>query len=120
MKLVEALSVYDWPLNVRELLLLARRLLAVHGPQALLTRKHLPERMLSRPDAGVVGAEQPRRRFRRSTDDEDQLEALLAALRAHDGSVARAAAAIGINRGRAYRLLDAHPEAKADSTGRRS
>ena len=118
-KLVETLCVYDWPLNVRELLLLARRLLAVHGPEALLTKKHLPERMLVRTDAGVDGAEQPKRRWR-STDDKDQLEALLAALRAHDGSVARAAAAIGINRGRAYRLLDAHPDATQARAGRQS
>src|SRR6185436_2212481 len=37
-KLVEALCLYDWPLNVRELLLLARRLLGVHGHQAILKK----------------------------------------------------------------------------------
>ena len=34
-KLAEALCLYDWPLNVRELVLLARRLLGLHGARVV-------------------------------------------------------------------------------------
>jgi DNA-binding NtrC family response regulator len=47
---------------------------------------------------------------RRPTDDQDSLEALVDALRAYSGNVARAAEAVGISRSRAYRLLDAQPD----------
>jgi len=113
-KLVEALCLYDWPLNVRELLLLARRLLGVHGHEQLLKRSHLPERMQARScddDPGPASARAAsKKRVWRKTDDEREFEALVAALRSHEGSVARAAQAIGITRARAYRLLAAHPE----------
>ena len=39
----------------------------------------------------------------------------MAALRSHGGSVAKAAASMGISRARAYRLLSAHPEFSLDS-----
>lgn len=117
-KLIEALCLYDWPLNVRELLLLARRLLGVHGRGGALKKAHLPERLLSRaaPDTSpgeASGADRARRPWRK-TDDEGELEALIAALRDHRGSVAKAAAAIGVNRSRAYRLLAANPELSLD------
>jgi transcriptional regulator with AAA-type ATPase domain len=114
-RLVEALCLYDWPLNVRELLLLARRLLGVHGHEPLLRRSHLPERIQARL---VAGADQPASergpRGWHKTDDEAEFAALVDALRTHGGSVARAAAALGVNRGRAYRLLSAHPEFSLD------
>jgi transcriptional regulator with PAS, ATPase and Fis domain len=117
-KLIEALCLYDWPLNVRELLLLARRLLGVHGRGGALKKAHLPERLLTRAapetSAGEAsGADRARRPWRK-TDDEGELEALIAALRDHRGSVAKAAAAIGVNRSRAYRLLAANPELSLD------
>jgi DNA-binding NtrC family response regulator len=130
-KLVEALCLHDWPLNVRELSLLARRLIAVHGREPL-KKAMLPERMLRRapPSAAPSGpataldgappsSEGPaggRRspdaaaRTRRRTSDETEFDKLIAALRSHDGSVARAAEAVGIGRARAYRLLSAHPD----------
>jgi transcriptional regulator with PAS, ATPase and Fis domain len=113
-KLIEALCLYDWPLNVRELLLLARRLLGVHGRQGALKKVHLPDRMLTRagrdPSPGDAPVSAPARRSWRKTDDEGEFDALIAALRDHQGSVAKAAAAIGVNRSRAYRLLAANPE----------
>ena len=117
-KLIEALCLYDWPLNVRELLLLARRLLGVHGRGGALKKAHLPERLLTRAapetSAGEAsGADRARRPWRK-TDDEGELDALIAALRDHRGSVAKAAAAIGVNRSRAYRLLAANPELSLD------
>jgi transcriptional regulator with PAS, ATPase and Fis domain len=113
-KLVEALCLYDWPLNVRELVLLARRLISVHGKEGALKKAHLPESMLARGQRAVEGAAPagaaPEKRAWRKTDDETEFEALIKALREHRGSVGRAAAAIGVNRSRAYRLLAAHPD----------
>jgi transcriptional regulator with PAS, ATPase and Fis domain len=122
-KLVEALLLYEWPLNVRELLGLARRLLLTHGHEPVLKRSHLPEAFAARgarpADGGGgapahAGAPGPARAAggpaRRSTDDADEFEALVGALREHGNRVVKAAEAIGISRARAYRLLAAHPE----------
>jgi transcriptional regulator with AAA-type ATPase domain len=122
-KLAEALTLHDWPLNVRELLALARRLLLTHGHEPLLKRSHLPEGFL--PRAGRTGpegdgaAKEPAPAFdksvRRKTDDAAEFSALVTALRAHGNRVAKAAAAIGVSRARAYRLLAAHPEFSLDA-----
>ena len=112
-KLAEALCLYDWPLNVRELLLLARRLLAVHGPDGILKRSFLPARMLEgRPAASRASSGPPGRRKRawRKTDDQAEFETLIEALRSARGSANGAAQALGISRARAYRLLSAHPD----------
>jgi transcriptional regulator of acetoin/glycerol metabolism len=95
----ERLCVYDWPFNVRELGLLARRLVAVHGPGATLRLNHLPTSMLEAASAPVVTVPQ-------AGADPIQLPALVAALRAAGGNVARAAAVLGISRQRAYRLME--------------
>jgi len=114
-KLVEALCLHDWPLNVRELAQLARRLVGLHGASGLLRRSHLPETLRSAggdeaPPAAASAAATPRRK----TDDEAEFEAFVGALRANGGSVARAAAALGISRARAYRLLTARPDFSLD------
>jgi transcriptional regulator of acetoin/glycerol metabolism len=124
-KLVEALALYDWPLNARELLLLARRLLAVHGSGEPLKKMHLPDRMLA-PIRTANGAgpvlglshtpAEGRQGTRRKISDEAEFEALVGALRTQGGSVAKAAAAIGVSRARAYRLLSAHPDFSLDPT----
>jgi transcriptional regulator with PAS, ATPase and Fis domain len=117
-KLVEALCLYDWPMNVRELMVLALRLSQLYGPKDPLRKAYLPESMLpsaaepSRsPDAAssrdVSGPVTPR--ARKKTDDESEFEKLVAALHMC-GTVAKAAAEIGVSRARAYRLLSAHPE----------
>jgi transcriptional regulator with PAS, ATPase and Fis domain len=137
-KLIEALCLFDWPMNVRQLFQQARRLVAVHGQEALLRRSHLPDWMLmsgdGSPDAsgganagpgaaqGIVaevagvpstGPVSAGARSgtpgRRKTDDEAEFEALMIALRENDGSVAQAATALGISRQRAYRVLGARP-----------
>ena len=130
-KLVEALCLYDWPLNVRELLLLARRLLALHGHEPVLKRTHLPERMLAErmqaerlpagradtaPGAGASDGEPAgdAKPSRRATDDRSEFEALIEALRREQGSVAKAAALIGVSRARAYRLISANPDFSLD------
>ena len=118
-RLVEQLCLHDWPFNVRELDLLARRLLVLHGHEEVLRRSHLPEHITNRPAVGepvpapmasvgsgavAVAPNSPEsHRARR----ERELSRLTEALRAHKGSVARAAAAVGISRQRAYRLMEA-------------
>lgn len=116
-RLVELLCRHDWPFNVRELDLLARRMMALHGAEPVLRPEHLPERFLT--SAGVQpphGREQPvptatqKKREGRSTpaDDARDFDALTAALRECDGNVTRAAAIVGISRPRAYRLMQGH------------
>jgi transcriptional regulator with PAS, ATPase and Fis domain len=114
-KLVEALCLYDWPLNVRELLLLTRFLLDVHGGEPVLRKAHITERLLPpavpKGHTKVETAGAVKRRWRK-TDDAAEFEALKAALRSHGGSVAKAAVALGVDRGRAYRLLSAHDRSR--------
>jgi transcriptional regulator with PAS, ATPase and Fis domain len=111
-KFVEALALYDWPLNVRELQTLARRLLTTHGQEPLLRRSHLPEAFARGKAAPAPkgGAAAPEKGPRRPVGDEAEFTSLVAALREHGNRVAKAAQAIGISRARAYRLLAAHPE----------
>jgi transcriptional regulator of acetoin/glycerol metabolism len=116
-KLIEALCVYDWPLNVRELVLLTRRLVGMHGHEGLLRKAFLPDRLLARrPDSPRPGG--GARPARTPTDHEAEFEAFIDALRDHGGSVARAAAAIGVSRARAYRLLSARPDFSLDDVRR--
>jgi transcriptional regulator with PAS, ATPase and Fis domain len=122
-RLLERLCLYDWPFNVRELDLLVRRLLVLHGQASVLRRSFLPEQILNRPASAakaptgsfpppsVGGAPtsppaQNTPKYHRARRDRD-LSELGEALRAHHGSVARAAAAVGISRQRAYRLMEA-------------
>lgn len=99
-KLIEQLCLYDWPFNIRELQLLVRRLATLHGHERVLKRSHLPRRMLEARSRVPDGQEQPQR-------DTPASRALLRdALRRNQGNVARAAAAIGISRQRAYRLME--------------
>jgi len=106
---VECLCAHDWPFNVRELVLLVRRLLVLHGNEATWRAAHLPERMGSvRPEA-PTGSE-PRAAAPPPSDphaaEPVELPALVAALRASGGNVARASALLGITRQRAYRLME--------------
>jgi transcriptional regulator of acetoin/glycerol metabolism len=94
----ERLCVYDWPFNVREVVLLANRLIVVRGAGATLTRADLPDRMGESP--GVERATET------VPGEPVALPALIAALRTVGGNVSRAAALMGITRQRAYRLME--------------
>jgi transcriptional regulator with PAS, ATPase and Fis domain len=109
--LAERLCAHDWPFNVRELVLLTRRLLALHETETTLRAHHLPERI----GQGVAAAEPRRTAVAPSSSgapsgaagaEPVQLPALVVALRASAGNVARAAAILGISRQRAYRLME--------------
>jgi DNA-binding NtrC family response regulator len=113
-KLIEALCLYDWPLNVRELVLLARRLIGVYGREPILKKAYLPERMWLRASDDAEREHRPasdrEKRSWQKVDDSAAFDALVDALRAQKGSVAKAAAAVGVTRSRAYRLLAANPD----------
>ena len=109
--LAERLCLHDWPFNVRELVLLAKRLLTLHGGEGTLHAGHLPKRIVEggidlvasscRGEALRLRAAPPR-----PIAEPVELPALVVALRASGGNVARAAAILGISRQRAYRLME--------------
>ena len=102
-EVVERLSVHDWPFNVRELVLLARRLLTLHAQVTTLRAEHLPARIGGTEAAPHPGPATP---AGRAAPETVELPALLGALRTAGGNVARAAAMLGITRQRAYRLME--------------
>jgi transcriptional regulator with PAS, ATPase and Fis domain len=116
-RLVERLCCYSWPLNVRELDLLVRRLLVLHRSEPRLGPAHLLEAMpdlaAARPDSvrpGPANATAPSSRLLRRRDSgaytEGEVNAVLDALNRHGGNVTRAAAELRITRQKAYRLLE--------------
>jgi len=114
---VERLCAHDWPFNVRELVLLVRRLLVLHGGEATWRAAHLPERMSSERPAAPTGS-RPQAAAIPAADAESaaepiELPALIAALRASGGNVARASALLGITRQRAYRLMEGQIDLEA-------
>jgi transcriptional regulator with PAS, ATPase and Fis domain len=105
--LVERLCLYDWPFNVRELVFLARRLLALHGNESTLLASHLPERMRDQATVLPAGShEAPDTASKGIQAEPVELPALIVALRAAGGNVARASAMLGITRQRAYRMME--------------
>ena len=105
---VERLCLHDWPFNVREVVLLAKRLSVLQGGETTLQACHLPARML---DAIAPRArETPAALLTPGPSEAEPVElpALLSALRSARGNVAQAAAVLGISRQRAYRLMQGH------------
>jgi DNA-binding NtrC family response regulator len=97
-RLLEALLLHRWPENVRELELLTRTLLAVHGNEAILRRQHLPDHF-SPPSDAVPPAALP------APNDTSYEARLEGTLKGNGGNVRAAAAALGISRQRIYRYL---------------
>ena len=96
---VEGLCVRNWPFNVRELALLARKLIALYPDGALLDDSALGERT-----TGDVGAADQTRQTADMPPPDN--ETFLAALQAQNGNVKQTAVALGISRGRAYRMME--------------
>jgi hypothetical protein len=96
--LIEALCLYDWPYNLRELDRLARQLWALHGHEPTLLPAHLLARFSSAGarDAKEVGP----------AIAEPDMATMLSALRSARGNVKQAAQTLGISRQRLYRMLD--------------
>lgn len=102
-RLIEALSLHDWPQNVRELEMLTRSVLAVHGHEQCLKLQHLPAAISSRCQArGSVRRSSPSPRERADYE----LSRLEEELERTGGNIKAAAEALGISRQRVYRLLD--------------
>jgi transcriptional regulator of acetoin/glycerol metabolism len=97
-ELVERLCLYDWPCNVRELMLLVKRLSALHGDELRLRAAHLPARMMPADQEKTTSPVTPVGGVDSSS--------LLDALREAGGNVGRAAVRLGITRERAYRLIE--------------
>jgi transcriptional regulator of acetoin/glycerol metabolism len=113
-RVAEALSLHSWPQNVRELQMLTRTLLAVHGHEPKLLRQHLPENigaLCQGRSRGESKRDLPRVR------SEYDLERLERELSVNGGSVKEAARALGISRQRIYRLLDGRTEGERNPTG---
>jgi transcriptional regulator of acetoin/glycerol metabolism len=116
-RVVERLCLYDWPFNVRELTLLVKRLLVLHGAEPRLKVQHLPERVRGEPKPAAPASDAPEveASAQKPSEDPPELSRLLEALRASGGNVARAAQALGISRQRAYRMMQGRPEVDLDS-----
>ena len=103
----ERLCLHDWPFNVRELVLLVRRLLTLNGAESTLRAEHLPERIGQAAPPSAASAAAPKLAAPPAAPAEAvELPALMSALRTAGGNVARAAAMLGISRQRAYRLME--------------
>jgi two-component system NtrC family response regulator len=98
---VESLCLHTWPDNVRELDLLARRLLTFHGSAGTLKRRFLPEDM----QLDETGTERDSALPWHPRRGPHDLRRLVEALRRFDGNVSSAAASLGFSRQRAYRLM---------------
>ena len=117
-RLVERLVLHDWPFNVRELGLLVKRLLVLHGAEGQLKAKHLPPRLRGEPvpAAQPVGVDAARDAPPAQAELEPpDLERLVEALRASNGNVARAAQTLGISRQKAYRMMQGRPDVDLDA-----
>lgn len=113
-RLYERLCLHEWPSNVRELSLLARQLLAVHGLEPTLRRSHLPERLQDpEADSSETNALEAARHEEGRRDYD--LRRLKAAIQESGGNVSLAAERSGISRQRAYRLMAGNGRARARS-----
>ena len=124
-ELIERLTLHDFPFNVRELLLLARRLAVFQGNERVLRAQHLPPgvgelavRAPSRPASTIATAETAPPRAANEPPAPVELDQLMTALRASSGNVTRAAAELGITRQRAYRLLEGQGVDLAEVAGK--
>lgn len=102
-RLLEHLLLEEWPGNVRQLELLTRRLLALHGRERVLRRSHLDEAEARVSQPPVLARKSAHRRATPAEANDDLLR-LREAYAVHK-NLSLAAREAGISRQRAYRLL---------------
>ncbi len=108
-ELAERLCLHDWPMNVRELENIARRIVALHPDCRSIKLADVAPWLVSDDEASDSNAEGPRSaRERRSAPPYSmaEIEALQTALERHRGNLTKAAAELGITRPKAYRMLE--------------
>ncbi len=119
-RMIEQLSLYDWPYNVQELRTLAQGLLSIYGHRSALTRSILPARIVEHvgPAAGRPSLHKVASPHRPSLESgtlpidrdlqasERELTLLVDALRFCHGDLARACSIVGISHTDGKRLLD--------------
>ena len=105
-ELVEQLCLHDWPMNVRELDSVARRLLE-RGKGGELRLEHLGEAFVLRASKPSRAVPTPPPSTRRPLIPyaSEELAALRAALERHGGNLTKAAKERKITRSKAYRML---------------
>ena len=101
----EALHAYAWPGNLRQVASVLRTLVALGEPGQCFGLDALPEEIIQRPATGS-----PQHQALKTIND----EAILAALRRHNGKVAAAARELGMHRATVYRKLN---QLKASKSG---
>lgn len=110
-RFLEQLCLHDWPMNIRELDTVVRRLLALFGEEPRLTTEHLDQVLARSASAGgAMTSSIPPALAQRNSQlpySEEEQESLLAALQRHRGNVSKAAAELGISRAKAYRMFRA-------------
>jgi DNA-binding NtrC family response regulator len=108
----ERLCLHDWPLNVRELDTVVRRLAVRRGNRAL-QRDEIeqalgsPSRAPQSPDTDVPEPFKDARSRKPEVYLAEDVESLVSALARHNGNLTKAAAERGLPRTRAYRMLRA-------------
>jgi DNA-binding NtrC family response regulator len=111
-RVIEKLCLYPWPLNVRELDLLVRRLLVLFPSETKLGPQHLAEALPAlaavRHDTAppLTASSTGRRRREAAVYAPEEVEAVLGAMTRHSGNITRAAAELNISRQKAYRMLE--------------
>lgn len=107
-ELVERLCLHDWPMNVRELENVVRRIVALHGECRSLKLADVAEWLVFDDEASERSEASRTLRDRRATPaySSAELAALHAALERHRGNLTKAAAELGITRPKAYRMLE--------------
>jgi transcriptional regulator with PAS, ATPase and Fis domain len=121
---LEQLLAYDWPLNVREVVQLAERMVSLHRTLTTVSVEHLPEAIatfrrngprehepvqaqVASPSDRPSERQTERQTERPSVAPKDELaERFVEVLRQAGGNVTAAAERMGISRPRAYRLLE--------------
>jgi sigma-54 dependent transcriptional regulator, acetoin dehydrogenase operon transcriptional activator AcoR len=109
-EVLELFGRHRWPGNLRQLSSLLRTALAMLDGEDVIEERHLPEDFLE--DVGVQSTAQapadvPAAPVKAATLEQQESEAIRAALRSHGGNVSAAARALGVSRNTIYRRLAA-------------